>query len=315
MCLFRDISIPDLYKMRFLPHKILNYLGVLHFLGVFLAFSCEPIKGQYARDKFQLVNSNYQYNIADPDKLWTLDNELDEISGLSYFNDSLLICVNDEKGHVYFFDYLKGEIAKELDFGKKGDYEGLEKVGNTIWVLESSGDLHEISIDAQDLLIIDVRKHDENLKKGHELEGLGFHIPKEQLLLACKKSPVDKDNKRKLFLSDETNRSVEDIYIDIKQVEDKLNEKGLIPEWHLPFFPSGVAMHPVTKEVFVLAHKGKLMLVYSDEFELIDVVPLPKQILPQPEGICFDRSGNLFLSTEGVGGKGKIIQCKNHRNE
>jgi uncharacterized protein YjiK len=37
------------------------------------------------------------------------------------------------------------------------------------------------------------------------------------------------------------------------------------------------------------------------------VQKLDKELLPQPEGICFSPDGIMFISSEGKGGKGRIL--------
>jgi uncharacterized protein YjiK len=76
------------------------------------------------------------------------------------------------------------------------------------------------------------------------------------------------------------------------------------------FFPSGVAIHPATHDIYVISTKDtKCMAQFSHDGQLKSFTYLDKDLLEQPEGISFDPSGNLYISTEGKHGKpGYIYQ-------
>jgi hypothetical protein len=74
------------------------------------------------------------YNMNEPDQRFKLSNKVDEISGLTTFNDSTLICVDDELGKFFFIDFNNGTIIADIIFGKKGDFEGVEIVDSAIYV-------------------------------------------------------------------------------------------------------------------------------------------------------------------------------------
>ncbi len=43
---------------------------------------------------------------------------------------------------------------------------------------------------------------------------------------------------------------------------------------------------------------------------MLTIKQLDKKTFRQPEGICFDPEGNLFISNEGQGGKANILIFK-----
>ena len=63
---------------------------------------------------------------------------------MSYYKKDQLVCIQDEKDNIYFFDLDKGEVKKKIEFGKNADYEGIEILDNTAWVLKSNGNLYEV---------------------------------------------------------------------------------------------------------------------------------------------------------------------------
>lgn len=274
-------------------------------------FSCNFSKGQYSSGKFIISGRDWEYNLKEPDKKWDLDNDLEEISGLSMVDDNTLACVNDEQGHVFYFDIEEGEISGEEDFGKKGDYEGLELVNNVMWVTESNGELYKFSINEEGKIDGKTKSSETILDSKNNVEGLGYHLTSQKLMIACKERPGEKKDdgsKRAIYLRDPKSGDMDVKYIMTDDVEKILKEKDLSTKKHIPFLPSGIAMNPITHEIFVIAHRGKLMMILSEDFKLLDVAPLPKKLLPQPEGICFDSKGNLYLSSEGAGGDGVIVR-------
>ena len=80
--------------------------------------------------------------------------------------------------------------------------------------------------------------------------------------------------------------------------EQKLLEAGLKPSKHMPFMPSGIAIHPDTKDVFLISSVGKLLVVLNKNGKIIDMAPLKRSLFRQPEGITFDKEGNILFDLD-----------------
>ncbi len=72
------------------------------------------------------------YDFQNPTKSMILPENLKEISGLSFYKENQLACVNDEKGNVFIYDLQKENIVEKIEIGKKGDYEGIEVVEEVV---------------------------------------------------------------------------------------------------------------------------------------------------------------------------------------
>ena len=72
------------------------------------------------------------------------------------------------------------------------------------------------------------------------------------------------------------------------------------------FDPSGIAQNPLTKDIYVLS-ADKVLVVLNPDYKLKEVIKLNPVTYNQAEGICFDPSGTMYISSEGDGGKGKLI--------
>ena len=72
----------------------------------------------------------------------------------------------------------------------------------------------------------------------------------------------------------------------------------------IDFYPAAIAVHPVTHDIFIISTKDtKCIAQFTHDGKLKAFDYLDKEMLPQPEGICFDTKGNLYISTEARHGK------------
>ena len=70
------------------------------------------------------------------------------------------------------------------------------------------------------------------------------------------------------------------------------------------FNPSGIAIHPITNDVYMIGTKGTGMLVCCGwDGRVKGVARLDKDRVEQPEGIAFAESGELIMCSEGAKGK------------
>ena len=136
------------------------------------------------------------YNFKSPDAAIVLPDILHEISGITFLDSNTLVCVQDENGILFFYDMTKKEIISQKDFSGKGDYEGIARVEDTIYVLRSDGILYEIADFKSDNPIVTSFDTDIPSKDN---EGLCYDKESNRLLIACKektgKGDLSKDNR------------------------------------------------------------------------------------------------------------------------
>ncbi|WP_372639747.1 SdiA-regulated domain-containing protein [Ancylomarina sp.] len=268
--------------------------------------------------------SHFPYTINQPSYTYVLDNALHEISGLTYAKENKLFCVNDEQGYIFEYDTQQKKISRRIKFAKKGDFEGVELVGNECVVLRSDGKLYFVA--DIDNMVIESDKVKTGLGPKNNTEGLAYDSSTHSLLIACKGmayANLANSDKRAIYrysITDSLLSKEPTILIDQGELETILNLdaytkfsnrllKGLAPsKGNLIFQPSGLAIHPISKNIYVIGSVGKLLLVLSPQGELLAVNRLKRKIFPQPEGICFAPDGTLFISTEGKVKQGKIYR-------
>ncbi len=256
------------------------------------------------------------YDLNNPEKC-ALPYSLIEISGLTlHEDDSTFYAVNDEKGLIYQLEAC--EIANRYDFGNDGDYEGIELVNNTMYIVKSNGKISVYDMNNQSEETI----YGNKLTGDNDVEGLGYDPELNLLLLACKadahlKKEKKLKNTRAVYAFDlESEALIEQPFLLIteKAIEgflmSKSNEdfpKRLLNR-ALRFSPSAIAKHPVNGYYYLLSSVGKTMLVIDRENEIIDIQFLDPSSFTQPEGICFDRRGTMYISNEGMYFGGNVLR-------
>jgi uncharacterized protein YjiK len=255
---------------------------------------------------FERPGYSFEYQLNEPVQSWKLPSELVEISGLGFTDHSRLACVQDEKGIIYIFNLNTGKVESEISFGDDGDYEGVEIIENDAWILKSNGTLYKVS-DYLKKAAPGVKKYSTALSGKNDTEGLAYDPVNKKLLIACKEDPFVDEKEAgglKAIYSYDPETNLIDLkpFLLISPDTIKHYKGGAI------FMPSGIAIHPVTGDIFILGSVGKLLLVFSRMGELLAIIKLSPEIFRQPEGICFSPDGRLYIASEGDGRAGSILK-------
>lgn len=254
------------------------------------------------------------YDLENPSLTINLvSDDLKEISGIGPTEQKgVYVAIADEKGVIYFVDGAGGGAVRDtVLFRDKGDFEGVEMVGETLWAMKSDGKL--FAVERWKNGKPQVTEYDTPLKKSDDVEGLGYDHERKALLLACKGDP-DSSYLRKVYAFDVKTRQFNPqpvISLDPKRVNELV--PYLDSEKHDYFSPSGIAVHPKTGEIYLISAALKRLVVLDKNTGNIHMAArLNKKLLPQPEGISFDPEGNLIISSEGKKGEGLILQFRYH---
>ena len=237
-------------------------------------------------------DGTFAYRLHEPDALFRLDDELDEVSGLAYVDEHTLAMVNDEKGNIYLWNRQAEDITGKIDFGKSGDYEGITLAGSTAYVLRSDGDVYEVTDFYGHPETV---KHENPLSSDNDAEGLAYDAERQQLLIACKatgRTQEDPDD----VLAYRFSPTAPDVLV------PALTARG--PRVH----PSGIALHPRTHHYYLLSSADRQLLMFDTDGQLLQTAQLARQRFPQPEGICFSPEGTLYIASEGRHGQATLLQ-------
>ncbi len=268
------------------------------FFGILLLLTgCGPSSKKTEKTETSTSAQDFKlpYRLTTPNENYTLPKELKEISGLTYYKEEKLLCVQDEEAVVYVFDTKKGKVVEDFGFGGYGDFEGIEYVDGQVHVLESNGTLFQFKPESTQ-----IEKTKTDLPKKTEVEGLGYDPKIKRLLIAVKNGKGSSD--KAVYSFDLLNRAV---YKEMSLSDEQLKGAGIDPK---TFKPSGIAVHPITGEWYMLTSAGKRLLITNQKANIIYSEPLDPKAFRQPEGICFAPNGDLYISSEGDGGKGYILK-------
>ena len=300
--------------------KVAIIAGLLFWI-LFVAFSPTMAGGGIPPGE-----DDFKYDLTKPVDRYKLPKYLEEISGLSYYGNAKIACIQDEKANIYVLNLEKEEITHKYDFGEDEDYEDIVIIKKSAYILRNNGTIYHV----KDWMKKDrkVKKYPTELKEKNDAEGMAYDSHENALLIACKGSPsIGKENsyeghraiykfdleKKKLvttphFLIDLNSL---DSYMD-RGIFNKLSVKlakslGLMDR-DSSFKPSGIAIHPLDGEIYIIASVGKLLIILNRDGKIRDIKELDPEIFLQPEGICFSPEGNMFISSEGKGEKGYILK-------
>jgi uncharacterized protein YjiK len=267
--------------------------------------------------RFQPFTDNFAkitgYNLLQPTTTFILPYVLTEISGLTMASDSLVACIQDETGVIFWYGLKERKIVDRYRFGGGGDYEGIEVVGNQIYVLRSNGKIYQVSVENETTIVLNTP-----LKGANNAEGLTFDSKNNQLLIACKgKAGLNKKSiKGRAIYGYSLNLGFnpDPLYLITSKDLETWNDQQTTPlnltKRKKAFMPSGIAVQPETGDIYLIANVGKLLIVLSAEGHIKHCVPLSPRVFRQPEGISFTSVGDLIISSEGQDGSGKIQTFK-----
>lgn len=271
-----------------------------------------------ASQSFEQTTGLKHYDLDNPDKILVLPDSLHEISGVTFMDPSTVAAVQDENGILFIHDVRRNRTVAKYPFHADGDYEGITRIDDKIYVLRSDGKLYEIKN-------FDTRK--ESVKSyttevpADNNEGLCYDEEHDRLLIGCKnridKKSISKDT-RQIYAWDPDKKELkkEPVYaFDEDDVKDFAKKNDLIipgltllsDKYEFKFNISAIAIHPISGKLYLLDAADHLLFVLDDKSHLDHVVQLDPQLFNKPEGITFTSTGNMYITNEGQTGKARLL--------
>lgn len=264
-----------------------------------------PPVGEASAASENSSKSQFTYDLKNPDNSWKLPKQLVEVSGNTWVDKEHLLLIDDNYSSLYLIKIgdknagLETTIPFQKDKNEKLDIEDVAIVNNIVYALSSHGILYKIS-DWNGKY--NTEKITTFLSKKNNTEGLSYDPVTKSLLIACKEESGLEEEKK-------STKAVYQFNMDSKKLEQKpflvIHEDDFekLTKDKIKFNPSAIAVHPVTHEIYILSTQdNKCMAVYSREGKLISFQSIDKDLMPQPEGICFSPEGKLYISSEGKKG-------------
>jgi hypothetical protein len=261
------------------------------------------------------VPGPHGYKLAEPKK-FVMPESLREISGITFLrhDPDTLYAIEDETGKLFYFHPGGGKFPYHK-FGKHGDYEDVTVLGDKEFViLRSDGSLFVVPVEAMydakaskdggEKLSKSVRAYEHILPAG-EYEGL-YGDEGGQLIALCKNC-ADDDQEKEVsgyILQYGANGSLAITqHFKVEVPADKLTSIHKTVKFH----PSCLARHPLTHEWYIISSVNKALLVLDDQWKLKNIYSLNPVLFKQPEGLAFDKQGNMYISNEGGQGNANVL--------
>jgi len=255
------------------------------------------------------VEHRFPYDFERPHNIVKLPKDLTEISGLAgWFVEDDVLAIQDEDGKLFIVDTQTGNVKSDYKFGKDRDYEGISRVDSMIYVLERDGDIHQVKYRAGQESF-DSDKIETDFSYRNDTEGICYDARTNSLLIVPKAqelNPQKEDYRHGVYAVDLATGEMEPqprFYVD----EFAIGEVVYGKQMPYSMKPSGVAVDPLTGDIYVIASVGNIMVVIDRESDIKQIELLKEKTLTQPEGITFNTAGDLFISSEGRGGKAVIV--------
>jgi hypothetical protein len=255
------------------------------------------------------------YDLTKPIK-YNMPAVLEEISGIAFRQGeaATVYAEQDEEGRLFYF-HLGDADVKHTKFSKRGDYEDLAICNGQVIMLRSDGVLFTFPlVEAGNKEIGNTKELPGLLPEG-EYESLYADENNNTLYVLCKNCSDDKSSRGvsgHIFTVDANGQLTpkDRFLIDEKAIaalagKEKMNVK-----------PSGMARHPLSHQWYIISSVNKLLVITDAAWKPVGIYILNPALFTQPEGIAFDKTGNLYISNEkGNAANGSILKFIYRKNK
>ena len=237
------------------------------------------------------------YNFSAPEKFF-MPESLVEISGIDFYkgNSDTIYAIQDEEGKLFRLAWREKK-QYNTKFGKKGDYEDLAIIQEKVTVLKSNGKLYSFPFSERMFEETFNMQEAKNLLPEGEYEGMYGDDATGKIYIICKNCTQDDAQKNVtgyILQSGDTLRAAGNFKIDVTAI--KAFTGGEVKRG---FRPSALAKNPLTNEWFILSSVNKMLVITDSLWKVKNAVLLDPGVFHQPEGMRFDKTGNLYISNEG----------------
>lgn len=235
------------------------------------------------------------YDLANPVMIH-LKTDLDEISGIVYYpRDTSIFAINDELGILYKI-YIRKQIkVKKWRFSTEGDYEDLVLYDSTFYALQSNGNIKRFRYVTKDSVALESCQLP--IMGHNNFESLYFDQYYQKIILICKDCATDNKKTVSAYSFNPADQTFVDepfFVIDTDHVGELLGSNKL------KFKPSAAAVHPLTKELYLVSSAAKAIAIANRDGKVKKAYYIDPRLFKQPEGITFTPNGDMIISNESA---------------
>ncbi|HSK12247.1 MAG TPA: hypothetical protein VK907_03475 [Phnomibacter sp.] len=243
------------------------------------------------------------YAFDKPDLVIKLPNKLSEVSGLDFFNDSIIVMISDDKPNIYTYNLSRKKIQGEIKLEGAIDLEDIVVAGQHIYALQSDGKIWKVQdpLNTPEITFATLQ-----LEPPFELEGIDVNSKGDSLFVSTKYWNKKGSDKRKLPVFTFA-ASFSGAEIPVRRLFDVMDH---FPEGQakIPFHPSAIRWAKHLDQWLILS-TNKKFLAFADRAGQIQCVEkLDQAIYIQPEGLAFDKDLNLYITNEGKTGNANLMK-------
>ncbi len=225
-----------------------------------------------------------------------LPGALNEISGIAFHNGNgnTIYAQQDEDGKIFYFSPSAADI-KDMQFGKKGDYEDITITNENVYVLRSDGTIFSTKLTTPLAEKPAVVAEISGLVPKAEYEAM--YSTANKIFLLCKACREDNPSKAvtgyTINIPPGSPATLEGSFqLSSKEIAGLLGDKKLV------FRPSAMAYNTASEEWYILSSVNKTLVLTNSQWKVKAAYKLDAQFFPQPEGLAFDNAGALYISNE-----------------
>lgn len=223
-----------------------------------------------------------------------LKTDLDEISGIVYNpKDTSVFAINDELGVLYKI-YLRSKVkVYNWKFSSEGDYEDLVLFDSTFYALQSNGNIKSFTFFSKDSVKVEACQLP--IMGNNNFQTLYYDNFYQQIILICKDCEADNKNEISAYSfnpADQTFINTPFFTLDTEAIGNLLGSNKI------KFKPSAAAIHPVTKELYLISSVNKAIAIAGRDGKVKSAHFIDPRLFKQPEGLTFTPGGDLLISNE-----------------
>lgn len=272
----------------------------------FLIISCVTCTVTLAACKFSSYSGPAEYQIANPERI-ELGKVMNEISGINFIPATgKILAISDSKEQVYQLDPQNLKITNYTGklVASNSDLEDVVKVGASIYLLKSIGEIVEVPDNATDSFKLNYYRLP--ITGRNDFETLYYDSTANGLIMICKacESEIGK-SVRTAYRFDLTSKTFDSTsFFTISKDE----VKAILKTTEAKVNPSAAAIHPINGNLYVLSSAGNLMIITDTRGKVLDAYNIHPDDFPQAEGITFAPNGDMFISNEAKHGTPTLLK-------